>query len=621
MPQRFAELAAVWLLAVSAVGAPACLGASGIWPRWALEAVAAMVAVLWATCKPRPMRVVIFPLAMAGVGLLQLIPIPDSLLVKVAPISAGAWKVALAGSGAAAGCISVDPGTTLTAIRRLLLAVATVAVVSDIGRQPHYRTILTRAVATSGILILAAAMIFGRGREDFTMMSGLLSLRGPIHPLHSPLIMPVQSSGIGTIDRVTVGNAHYLVDSPHTGDGCGLYIYSNHFAGAVALTLPMLIAVWLGASHARLPAAIGPCGALGLYCLGLWAVGWLADSKAGFASLILAGLTLAALAAVRPWARRLSGLALITTTIVGLLTAALLLGPFQAAVIQALPESGQRIAVTLISANGRMMATAIGLRMFRASPLLGTGLGSYQSLFPRFHQGNSTFFYAHSDWAQLLAECGLVGAITAFACGWTLAWRGWLFYRDCRPPERLIDAGAWAAVAGITFYSAFDWNLHLPANALLACIVFGLAASSVPRSVSATLQENTRLRIAAQTAFSIACLTSLALLTRDAVSETTQRKLNQAIIADRIAATKPEAPARVPLLLAATAAGKSASAFDQRNSRLLVLMGQANLHLAARTEDPTTRTEAISAANQWFSKAQRANAVCRGLPDREVPSR
>ena len=613
-----AEQAIVWLLAVAAVAAPACFGASGIWARWTLEAAMTLAAVLWSASRLRPAALTLLPLAVTAIGLLQIVPVPDSLLVRVAPISAGAWKVALGGSPADAGCISVDPGATLTAIRRLLLALAIVAVVSDLGRVPKYRLILTRALATSGIVILLAAMIFGRGQPDFTMMRGLVSLRGPIHPLHSPLIMPVQGGGVGTIDLISVGNQQYLVDSPHTGDGCGFYIYSNHFAGGVILTLPVLIAVLLGTPLGRLPPLFGQIGGWGLYCVGLWAVGWLAESRAGAASLITAGLVLAALVTARPSLKNITGYAVISAALIGAIAAAILLGPFHAIVVQALPESAQEIAEKIVAANGRMLATLVGLRMFRASPLLGTGLNSYQAIFPRFHQGKSAFFYAHSDWAQLLSEWGIIGASIALACCWALCSRGWQFYRMARPPQRTIDAGAWSAVAGIVFYSAFDWNLHLPANAFLACIIFGLALSSVSALRATAAQENRWLQMGAQGVFAIGCFASIVWLTRDAQSAIVLTTLNRAIVADRIASTKPDAPSPEPLLLTAIQGGDSTALRDPRNSRLLALMGQANLHLAARTADATAQGAFNEMAAHWFTRAVRASAVCRGLPERRT---
>lgn len=616
--QSAAEQAIVWLLAVSTVVAPASFGASGIWARWTLEAVMTLVALVWSVSGLRPAVLTLLPLGVAAIGLLQVVPLPDSVLVRVAPISAGAWKIAIAGSQANPGCISVDPAATLIAVRRLLLASAIMAVVSNLGRVPIYRLILTRAVAASGIAILLAAAIFGRGREDFTMMKGLVSLRGPIHPLYSPLIMPVEGAGTGIIDPVVVGDLRYCVDSRRTGDGCGFYIYSNHFAGGVAITLPVLIAVWLGAVHGRLSPVARLLGACGLGSLGIWAVGWLASSLAGLATLLLEGVVLAALLAVNPMPKRIFAWLLITTAIAGVVVTALLLGPWQPIVIEALPESGQHAVRKMIAANGRMMATLIGLRMFRASPLLGTGLNSYELIFPRFHQDKITFFYAHSDWAQLLAEWGLAGTFIALAWVAVLLYLAWTFYLETSAPQRVVNAGAWAALAGLTFYSALDWNLHLPGNAFLCCVVGGLAISSVSSGRKPESEGNRSLMVAAQVAFALACVSAFGLLTRDARSETAKRSLNQAIVADRVATTKQAAPAPAPILMAALAAGGASAKYDPGNSKLLVVIAQALLHLAERTEDPTARSAIREQANERFTQARRASAVCRGLPERKT---
>jgi hypothetical protein len=168
------------------------------------------------------------------------------------------------------------------------------------------------------------------------------------------------------------------------------------------------------------------------------------------------------------------------------------------------------------------------------------------------------------------------------------------------------------------FYSAFDWNLHLPANAFLACIIFGLALSSVSALRATAAEENRWLQMGAQGVFAIGCFASIVWLTRDAQSANVLTTLNRAIVADRIASTKPDAPSPEPLLLTAIQGGDSTALRDPRNSRLLALMGQANLHLAARTADATAQGAFNEMAAHWFTRALRASAVCRGLPERRT---
>ena len=64
-------------------------------------------------------------------------------------------------------------------------------------------------------------------------------------------------------------------------------------------------------------------------------------------------------------------------------------------------------------ADSRAVAAHAALRMFAASPLLGIGLSCFGVFVPRFVPGDLLLYYAHNDYAQLLAETGLAGLAAA----------------------------------------------------------------------------------------------------------------------------------------------------------------------------------------------------------------
>ena len=605
---------AVAILGLSAIAAPIALGASGALTRLALESLMTAAVICWACGDRRPIYLTIAPLLICGLVLLQLVPIPDRLLVNLAPVSAGAWKVAHAGMTDSWGRISVDPAATLTAARRLLIGLATVVAVISLGRSQSQRKQLITAIAISGTIILSLGLVFGPATKNHVLL-GFVDLSGPLSANASPSIMPVESAGAGGHEWVTVGRDRYQSDSASVGDGFGTYIYSNHFAGAVTLTLPIALAAWLFVTTGRLADGVRYLPVAFTVAIAAWSVGIRAQSRAGVGSLLFACIALIATVVVQQWPRRVAATVTAAATALFVALSLALLGAFQGIVQNAPPEL--QAAVDHVLNDARVISAQVALRMFLASPLLGTGLDTYQDIFPRFYQDRFTLFYAHNDYAQILAETGFVGAAILLTMIAALVVRYTRFYREAKGPYRTLNAGPWAALAGIATHSAFDWNLHLPANALLACLVVGLTASSVPnrrnpnaRNVRARVPE-----IIPRAALVIACFCSLTFLARDAVSEMTQRQLRDAIVADRLTSKDPKQPSAEDQLLSAINAGQAIARWDRGNSRLALLIGQANLHIANQTNDRTASEALRGAADQWFQRAKRCCAACRGLPE------
>jgi len=128
------------------------------------------------------------------------------------------------------------------------------------------------------------------------------------------------------------------------------------------------------------------------------------------------------------------------------------------------------------------------LRMFRAHPWLGTGLGSYEIVAPRYRRQPSDLLWdhAHNDYAEALAETGLAGAVLMV---WSLA----LFFNSAFRTSHsalgsTLDLGPWTfnslrfgaalGVCGLLVHSFVDFNLHIPANALCFAVCAGLASSA-----------------------------------------------------------------------------------------------------------------------------------------------
>ncbi|MFM9058295.1 MAG: O-antigen ligase family protein [Planctomycetaceae bacterium] len=610
-----AERVAVGLLCLAAVVGPLLLGSTGPWPRFGLEATMALAATLWAVSGPRDWRLLVVPLAVAGLFLLQLVPLPDGLLVSLAPVSAGRWKAGLEGLEPRWGTVSVTPTATAAGIGRLLLGAATIAAVTSLARTAAYRRWFYTALATSAALVWVSAIACPVNPDNRAVM-GFFSLRGPLDFWRSPERGPLQTAGCGYFDWVTVGTQRYQADGAISGDGFGTYIYSNHYANALCLTLPALWAMWMMLSARRkVPTAARFAVLLASMALACWTTGAMAQSRAGTASLAFAAILYLALIAQNRWLRwPTAGLAAaIALGLVGFV--ATFQGPLSG-LLGLLPGS-LHAKIAAVLADGRLVAAQVAGRMFLASPLLGTGLGTYGDLYPGILRSDRNMYFAHNEYAQMLAESGLLGVAILLAMAWVLGSRFWRFCRERPAASRQIDAGAWAAVAGVAAHSVFDWGLHAPANALLACLVAGLALSSVavrkPTEDRGAFGRGIALAFAL--AFALACLVALPLLARAAATDTTLDALRRATTAARVALAKPDAPPAEPLLTAAIARGTRASRLDPANWQLAALLGHANLHLAQVSRDAGGRDAADRAAAEWFRAARRSSAATRGLPE------
>ncbi len=111
-------------------------------------------------------------------------------------------------------------------------------------------------------------------------------------------------------------------------------------------------------------------------------------------------------------------------------------------------------------------------------PILGTGPGTFELAFPPFKPatfGITVYDHAHNDYLEVLSETGIAGFVTwvvfflAFIYSATKAW-----FRRHDVFARGIGAGGIAATVTIMVHSLADFNLQIPANALLLFVVMGI---------------------------------------------------------------------------------------------------------------------------------------------------
>lgn len=121
--------------------------------------------------------------------------------------------------------------------------------------------------------------------------------------------------------------------------------------------------------------------------------------------------------------------------------------------------------------------------MFLDHPLTGVGLGAFPTVYPSYGSSSSRYErveQVHNDYLQLLTDGGLVaGLIGASALIWLLStWVKGLRADLSRRADWLpILTGASIAVLGLLIHSLLDFNLQIPANALLFLMIVALSVS------------------------------------------------------------------------------------------------------------------------------------------------
>ena len=134
------------------------------------------------------------------------------------------------------------------------------------------------------------------------------------------------------------------------------------------------------------------------------------------------------------------------------------------------------------------------LTMIRKHPLIGVGLGAFETAYPIYSQSDGSLLVnaAHNDYLQVLAEGGVIGGalILWFIIAIFRATSRGLRSRD--PWLAGLALGSSASIFGMLVHSLFDFNLQFPSHALvfvlLSAVVSHLGAK-VPQAVAEGARE------------------------------------------------------------------------------------------------------------------------------------
>jgi O-antigen ligase len=134
-----------------------------------------------------------------------------------------------------------------------------------------------------------------------------------------------------------------------------------------------------------------------------------------------------------------------------------------------------------VTHSARFAVWGPALRLWAASPWIGTGLATFEEGFPRVQPAellDSRWGRAHNDPLEMLVTGGLVGAGLLLCAVLLLIRRLWRVYiGGSRTASRAAALAALAALPPVAMHECFDFGLTVPANAILLTVLLGVGAA------------------------------------------------------------------------------------------------------------------------------------------------
>lgn len=128
----------------------------------------------------------------------------------------------------------------------------------------------------------------------------------------------------------------------------------------------------------------------------------------------------------------------------------------------------------------RRMILEQSMRLLASYPLAGCGLGGYQYAWLKYKTGMPLWAadFAHNDYLQLLTELGVAGSAILAVLLIAMLIRVMRGTAPTVPAEsRHVAIACAGGMAAILVHSLDDFNLYIPANAMLLTWMGGIAAA------------------------------------------------------------------------------------------------------------------------------------------------
>ena len=289
----------------------------------------------------------------------------------------------------------------------------------------------------------------------------------------------------GILQHLTFnGKLYWFREMRYGGLPFGPYVNRNHFAGVVELLIPL----------ALVPLVLGRVRRERLFFVALLALVptvalFLSASRGGIISFLVELMILTLLLLlhrIRTKHMLVGGVIVLCSVL-----AVSWIG------VQQVLERFASYKTLDVTAGKRAAMRLDTWHIFLDHPIMGTGLGTLQQVFPPY----DTFYdgrivnHSHNDYLELLAEAGILGAL----CG--AGFLGVLLLESLKGLENLgssfnsaLNLSGLVGCCGILVHSLVDFNLHIPANALLFFVAAYLATARIQTDTGSPPKEQSRRR-------------------------------------------------------------------------------------------------------------------------------
>lgn len=340
----------------------------------------------------------------------------------------------------------------------------------------------TRMAVTVMLFLLASFLMaanFFNTRERLSMLGNFLVIYG----FGMALFALVQHFSWD-------GRFYWVRPNTQGGSPFGPFVNHSHFAGYMEMLAPFPLAMLLTGAvkrDARLLYAFATALMVVAIIASLSRGGWLALA-AEMSFIVLASLWMKK-SRLKPEADRskrafsIANSAAVAGLVLAVLLGMIWIGPDP--VINRVTGNTSLTAATE-TGNGETFFTSRGwiwrdtLELFGSSPVLGVGLGAFQTAYTAYSDGDGSKVVnaAHNDYLQALAETGIVGGLVTlwFIIATMVAIKRGIKARDPHTAAMALASGA--GLIALLVHSVFDFNLQLPSNALLFLLLSAVSSTA-----------------------------------------------------------------------------------------------------------------------------------------------
>lgn len=273
--------------------------------------------------------------------------------------------------------------------------------------------------------------------------------------------------------------------TPNIGTVNATYFNHNHFAGFLILIIPIALGLLVGTAHLEKKLFV-------FLLIGLMGVAFvLTLSRGGLLSFFIASGFFFICFLVKKLSSSYERLSLRAFSKYALLVLLLLL--FLVTSIRWIgfsPIAHRSLSKTFFPTEEtlqyeiRLSLWRNALALVKEFPVLGSGLGTFEYVFLRYRPDklpqDRQAFYAHNDYLELLIETGFPGlllAIWAILRFFRYGLKGYFQHKD--PILTLLVLGGLTSCLAMFIHSFFDFNLQIPANALLFFIIAAMTTATI----------------------------------------------------------------------------------------------------------------------------------------------